>query len=182
MTFSFASGTPALTFLGTLKARSEPVAAEMLESPADLGSWLNQAGLADAALPVSEAELADALALREAIWSAVTSRMSAEPYDDAALELVNAAARKPSVVPQLGASGRRVEASVEQALSAVARDAIEILGGPDAALLKQCARPGCTQVYIDRSRGARREWCAMDPCGNKIKARAYRARKGAVSR
>ena len=63
------------------------------------------------------------------------------------------------------------------ALSAVARDAINILGGPEAELLKECSRPGCTQTYLDASRGGRREWGAMETCGNKMKAAAYRARK-----
>jgi predicted RNA-binding Zn ribbon-like protein len=70
-----------------------------------------------------------------------------------------------------------VTATPEQALSSIARVAVEILGGPDADLLKECGRPECTQVYLDRSRGSRREWCAMETCGNKMKAAAYRARK-----
>ncbi|MGW1086621.1 CGNR zinc finger domain-containing protein [Streptomyces sp. NPDC002596] len=32
---------------------------------------------------------------------------------------------------------------------------------------------------VDRSHGGRREWCAMDPCGNRVKAAAHRARKKA---
>jgi predicted RNA-binding Zn ribbon-like protein len=82
-------------------------------------------------------------------------------------------------VPRLTASGRRTGATPDQALSSIARDAIEVLSGPDAELLKECGRPECTQVYLDRSRGARREWCAMETCGNKMKAAAYRARKKA---
>ncbi|WP_425586896.1 CGNR zinc finger domain-containing protein [Streptomyces yanii] len=31
----------------------------------------------------------------------------------------------------------------------------------------------------DRSPGGRRAWCAMDPCGNRVKAAACRARKKA---
>lgn len=53
------------------------------------------------------------------------------------------------------------------------------LSGPDVPLFKECGNPECSQIFVDRSRGARREWCAMDPCGNKIKAAAYRARKRA---
>ncbi|MGW1549197.1 CGNR zinc finger domain-containing protein [Streptomyces sp. NPDC002346] len=30
---------------------------------------------------------------------------------------------------------------------------------------------------VDRSHGGRRPWCAMDPCGNRVKAAAHRARK-----
>ncbi|WP_442819782.1 CGNR zinc finger domain-containing protein [Streptomyces sp. NBC_00841] len=32
---------------------------------------------------------------------------------------------------------------------------------------------------VDQSHGGRREWCAMDPCGNRVKAAAHRARKKA---
>jgi hypothetical protein len=59
----------------------------------------------------------------------------------------------------------------------VTRHAIELLGGSEASLMKECANPECTRIFLDRSRGRRREWCSMDPCGNKIKAAAYRARK-----
>lgn len=75
--------------------------------------------------------------------------------------------------------GHRIEATPQQALSSVARDAIDILSEVDMPLLKECAHPACAQIYIDRSRGARRERCAVDPCGNNIKAAAYRARRRA---
>ncbi|MGI5425384.1 CGNR zinc finger domain-containing protein [Streptomyces sp. CA-179760] len=45
------------------------------------------------------------------------------------------------------------------------------------ARLKECGRPGCTRVYLDRSRGGRRAWCGMEECGNRVKAAAYRARR-----
>lgn len=44
-------------------------------------------------------------------------------------------------------------------------------------LLKECGNPECTRIYIDRSRGMRRQWCGMESCGNRIKAAAYCARK-----
>ncbi|MFJ2397220.1 CGNR zinc finger domain-containing protein, partial [Streptomyces sp. NPDC087843] len=30
---------------------------------------------------------------------------------------------------------------------------------------------------LDRSRGHRREWCAMKTCGSRVKSAAYRARQ-----
>jgi predicted RNA-binding Zn ribbon-like protein len=63
------------------------------------------------------------------------------------------------------------------ALSTVTRLAVELLGGPDVPLLKECGNPECTRIYIDRSRGMRRQWRGMESCGNRIKAAAYRARK-----
>ncbi|WP_259471139.1 CGNR zinc finger domain-containing protein [Streptomyces sp. ZS0098] len=39
---------------------------------------------------------------------------------------------------------------------------MEVLGVAEVDLLRECSRPECTQTYLDRSRGRRREWCAME--------------------
>jgi len=176
-TFTFTSGRPALDFVGTLQRRRKDAPVELLTSPDDLDSWFRESGVAPGSTSCRPSDVEQAVALREAIHSLVTARIANDSFGESALVLVNLAARNPPAIPQLTAVGRQIEASPEQALSSVARDAIDILSGPEGRLLKECARPGCTQVYIDHSRGARREWCAMDPCGNNMKAAAYRARK-----
>ncbi|MFD8627608.1 CGNR zinc finger domain-containing protein [Streptomyces hygroscopicus] len=118
-----------------------------------------------------------AMAVREAVYQLVTTRRLGAEYGDEALAVVDDAAREPAAVPRLTPSGRRTEATPEEALSAVARHAVEVVSGPDVPLLKECGNPECTRVCIDRSRGMRRQWCGMESCGNKIKAAAYRARK-----
>ncbi|WP_370740859.1 CGNR zinc finger domain-containing protein [Streptomyces sp. Ncost-T10-10d] len=50
----------------------------------------------------------------------------------------------------------------------------------EAALLRECARPECTHVCLDRSRGHRREWCAMRTSGNQVTAAAYQVRQHAT--
>jgi len=152
----------------------------MLRATTDLDTWLLESGVIDAGPRSRAADLEDALVLREAIYTLVRARIVGDTYGDEALEIVNGTALAPSAPPQLRESGRKVEATAAQALSWLARRAIDIVGGSDAEFLKECARPGCTQVYIDRSRGSRREWCAMDSCGNTMKAAAYRARKREV--
>ncbi|MFD7441708.1 CGNR zinc finger domain-containing protein [Streptomyces sp. NPDC059909] len=179
MEHAFPCGTPALDFVGTLRARRRSAPREMLGSPESLDSWFRECGITDEDANCQPFDVEAAIALREAIYALVIARMADGSYDEHALALVNRAARTPSVTPQLTPEGRRIEATPEQALSCVARDAIDIVSGPEARLLKECANPECAQVFIDRSRGSRREWCAMDPCGNKIKAAAYRARKRA---
>lgn len=62
----------------------------------------------------------------------------------------------------------------------VARTGIAMLADRHACL-KECGRPGCTRLYLDRSRGARRTWCGMEACGNRVKAAAYRARRQAAN-
>jgi predicted RNA-binding Zn ribbon-like protein len=174
---AFLSGDPALDLAGTLRARRSGTPCDVLDSPESLHAWYLQSGLVDAAPPCGADDLAQAVRVREAIYALVTARLGDAPYDERDLAPVNAAARTPVAAPQLTATGRRTEGTPAQALSAVARHAIELLGGPDAALMKECAHSECTRVYVDRSRGRRREWCGMESCGNKIKAAAYRARK-----
>ncbi|MEV6285822.1 CGNR zinc finger domain-containing protein [Kribbella sp. NPDC051770] len=178
MEHAFPCGNTALDFVGTLKARRNAVPLETLTAASSLASWYREAGVvAGSEVACAAADIPQAVTVREAIYTLVFARLNNLPYDEPAAAIVNAAARVPAAVPQLVADGHRIEATAEQALSAVARDAIAILGGSDAELLKECGRPECTQVYLDRSRGGRREWCAMETCGNKMKAKAYRARK-----
>ncbi|MEV4919914.1 CGNR zinc finger domain-containing protein [Streptomyces tirandamycinicus] len=176
MRHAFPGGTPALDFSGTLRFRHRVEPQEDLDSPESLGCWFRECGITERDIPCGAADLREAVTLREAIHRLVAARMSGEVYDRDALALVNEHARQPTPVPQLTETGRHVEATVGQALACVARDAVGVLGDPDVPL-KECAAPDCSQIFVDRSRGARREWCAMDPCGNRIKAAAYRARK-----
>jgi predicted RNA-binding Zn ribbon-like protein len=177
MEHSFPCGTLSLDFVGTLKARRNPVPTDVLTTTSSLEAWFRESGLVDVPTATRPSDVDDAVGLREAIYSLVDARRRNRDFDEAALELLNRAAATPPVVPRLTAVGRRTTATPDQALSAIARDAIDVLTGPQSALLKECGRPECTQVYLDHSRGGRREWCAMETCGNKMKAAAYRARK-----
>jgi predicted RNA-binding Zn ribbon-like protein len=183
MMHTFKCGAPVLDFVGTLRARRNAVPTEMLTSPDSLDAWFRESGLVDGDTQCEPSDLQQAIALREAVYLLVMATLEGDDYDAAALALVNDTARTPPAVPRLVQRGRcRVEATPRQALSSIAREAVQLLGGPEAALLKECSRGECTQVYLDRSHGSRREWCAMDPCGNRIKAAAYRARKRTEAR
>lgn len=179
MEHAFPCGNASLDFVGTLRARRNQEPIEMLGSPASLDAWFRESGIADTGTSSSAADLDAALLLRESIYRLVLASLHAEALDTDALAALNRAAAEPPAIPQLSPDGHQATstASPKQALSSVARDAIQVLIHPTAALLKECGRPECTQVYLDHSRGGRREWCAMETCGNKMKAAAYRARK-----
>ncbi|MET8687114.1 CGNR zinc finger domain-containing protein [Streptomyces sp. NPDC004732] len=172
----FVCGHPALDFAATLRARRS-ARFEMFVTPDRLNAWYLESGLVDAITPGEESDVRAATTVREAVYRLLTDRRLGEGFDPEALAVLNAAARRTPVTPQLSLAGRHNEATPEQALATVARQAVELLGGPDVPLLKECGNPECTRVYIDRSRGMRRQWCGMESCGNKIKAAAYRARK-----
>lgn len=180
MMHAFPCGTPALDFVGTLRARRNDEPREMLTTPESLDAWFRESGLVDGETHCEPSDVTEAVAFREAVYTLVSGSLAGKDHDADALALVNLTAREPSAIPQLTPAGRRVEATPRQALSSLAREVIHILSGPEGTLLKECGRPECTQIYIDRSHGSRREWCAMETCGNRMKAAAYRARKRAA--
>lgn len=151
----------------------------MFVAPDRLNAWYLESGLVDTITPGDENDVREAIKVREALYQLITDRRLGEEFDREALALLNAAARKAPVTPQLTVAGRHTDATPGRALATVARQAVELLSGPDVPLLKECGNPECTRVYIDRSRGMRRQWCGMESCGNKSKAAAYRARKKA---
>lgn len=89
---------------------------------------------------------------------------------------VLAAAPTPSTANQTAAN----QTAAAPAATSPAANSSSSTATPPAAPIKQCARPDCTRLYLDRSRGARRTWCGMSECGNRVKAAAYRARRRAA--
>jgi predicted RNA-binding Zn ribbon-like protein len=175
----FVCGNPALDFAATLRARRS-ARFEMFASPDRLDAWYVEAGLVDT-VGAGDADVERAKSVREAIYALVGTRVLGLVHDGAALDTLNTAARRPAAVPQLTAAGeRRTDAAPDEALSVVARHAVELLSGPDLPLLKECANPECTRIFVDRSRGMRRQWCGMASCGNRFKAAAYRSRKAST--
>jgi predicted RNA-binding Zn ribbon-like protein len=68
-------------------------------------------------------------------------------------------------------------ASVEDALSVIAADAINIISGEREGKMALCASPTCRAAFFDTSRGATRRWCEMNTCGNREKKARFLAKK-----
>ena len=121
-----------------------------------------------------------AKAVREALFALVEATIDGEPAPREALRVVNEAAAAPPPTPALQDAALRREGDLDAVLSALARAALELLGGPERARVKWCAGEDCTRPFVDRSRGGRRRWCGMAGCGDRAKAAAYRARRRAA--
>ncbi|MFJ5036218.1 CGNR zinc finger domain-containing protein [Streptomyces sp. NPDC088560] len=173
----FPCGTPALDFVGTLQARRTPAPIERITTPGLLDSWFVESGLLDREPGSGQADLRAAIALREVIYTLVMARLAGRSLPAAAVDAVNLQAASVPVTMCLGSAGASRSGTAEQALTDLAREAVETVAGAKAELLRECGHPDCTQVYLDRSRGRRREWCAMRTCGNRVKAAALRARR-----
>jgi predicted RNA-binding Zn ribbon-like protein len=62
----------------------------------------------------------------------------------------------------------------------VAAAAADLLGSEDLSRLKRC--PGCSWLFLDRSRNHSRRWCDMGDCGTVAKSRRYVTRRSAARR
>ncbi|UGT40620.1 CGNR zinc finger domain-containing protein [Nocardia yamanashiensis] len=175
--FTFVSGNRTLDFIGTVKARRSAFD-DLLTSPAELGKWLTEAGILDTAPEVGADTLRRATRLREAAWHLALAETDSAPLPAADLRIVNELAHGEPIRATLHADGSvRRTGTAEQALTEIARDAIELFGGADHSRIRECGRPECTRLYIDTSRGGSRRWCDMTICGNRAKSAAFRARQ-----
>ena len=122
----------------------------------------------------------DAVALRDAIGRMALAAARGEALRASDLDLVNLYAATPDVPPSLAGGTRQAGRSVQtvaQALSTIARDAVDLFSPGNTERVRCCSGADCDVVYLDTSRAASRRWCSMQRCGNRAKVRAHRARK-----
>lgn len=170
------TGNLALDYVATVAERGS-THLEHLAAPEDLAEWIAQAGIVDGPVKVTPAGFERAKAVREALFALIAAAIDGEPAPSEALRAVNEAAAAPPPKPALVDGALRREGDLDAVLSALARAALELLGGPERPRLKWCAGERCTRPFVDRSRGGRRRWCGMAGCGDRAKAAAYRARQ-----
>lgn len=175
--YAFVSGHPALDFLGTLQYRRGR-ALELLAAPEDLATWVLASGLVDEFATPHPDNHARALRLREAVYRLVRAGCADHPKDENDCALLNQEAAGPRVRLQLSADGTlRRSGTTDAVLSELASLAIELLTGPAAKSVRECAAQDCTRLYVDKSRRRSRRWCAMGDCGNRAKVADFRARQ-----
>lgn len=182
LAFPFLGGRFCLDFVATLgKRHATPL--ERIPDPGALGRWITEAGLAaeDGPLAATSRDLAEARALREAVYRVVRSAMAGQEPDADDVQLVNEAAARPDLAPQLGPRPWTARHPVRAALATVARDAVQLVGGPLLDRVKECGNPGCSLLFLDDSQARRRRWCSMERCGNLAKVAGYRSRNRAAS-
>jgi predicted RNA-binding Zn ribbon-like protein len=162
---------------------------EGLREPADLAAWLRQVGERLPVVPrdrdldaIGPEELAAARALRDALRTVFTAVTAGTAPDAGAVDIVNRTARAGPRWRELATDRGRTAVTrtaappVTAALSAIADEAVGLLTGPDAAVLRACAAPGCMLFY--RKDHPRRAWCSPR-CSNRVRAARHYARRTA---
>ncbi|WP_070410209.1 CGNR zinc finger domain-containing protein [Mycobacteroides abscessus] len=170
--FRLGNAVLAFRFTATVIDRAG-AATERLIDPDRLWLWLRANGLDFSGARLTDADLVSAKELRESIHRAGTAVADGERIDPEILRVLNTFSRSgnPHRVfegPDAGWQG----AGVADALSVIAANAIETLGGPDRDRVKTCADEHCYGLYVDTSRANNRRWCNMNTCGNRAKKAA----------
>ena len=132
-----------------------------------LPDWLAEHGLAGGE--------ERARSLREALRALVLGNNGSR-LDEAAVETVNAAARRVSL--RVEPAGGLSVAADGDALDRVVAIALGAMLDGSWERLKACRN--CRWCFWDRSPNRSATWCSMQLCGNRRKTRAYRDRRRAA--
>ena len=156
---------------------------EELSDPNTLERWLVARGLMEPGHPVSEADLKNAIAVREAIRGVIGANTGAAiyPLDVATL---NEAATASRLRARFGADGKaRLEpdsGGVAGAMGRMVAAVFTAMADENWSRLKLCGSPTCRWAFYDQSRNHSSHWCTMASCGNRQKARRFRQRAKAA--
>jgi len=156
----------------------QETATDALSSPAALAAFLDVGGDATAA------DLRRAVALREAL-RALLAHHGGAPLDAAAPPVLEAAARRARLGVAFDADGRATAAPRAPGVDGALGRLLAIVAAAQAdgswERLKACPADDCRWAFYDRSRNRSSVWCDMKVCGNRAKARSFRARGGAAA-
>jgi predicted RNA-binding Zn ribbon-like protein len=181
--FTFEPGSLALAFAVTGPGTEVgPLAHfQTLRQPSDLERWVADI-VGVRALRATDDDVRLAVRLQAAIWRAADAVIDGRLVPERDRALLNRLAAEPSLVPRLRPGPARTWVAqpadgLRGLMSSIARDAIDVIGGPRAARLKRCEGSRCALLFVDTSRSGRRRWCSMERCGNRAKVAAHRRRR-----
>jgi predicted RNA-binding Zn ribbon-like protein len=169
---------------------AEPqVSGELLASPDDLQRWAAERGLLPGegkASPLSAADLAAAVAVREGLRCVLQSHAGHDTPDDSGAALDDALERVPLRASFDPAGRLRLAPAADGALTTLVAGLLDAVrrasvdGSWDR--LKVCARDSCRWAFYDASRNRSGRWCSMAGCGNQVKMRRAHARRRDTAR
>jgi predicted RNA-binding Zn ribbon-like protein len=163
-------------FVNTVDREHGP---DLLAEAAGLEEWFARHMLPTR---VQAGDLETAREVREALRSLLLAN-NGEPYDPAAHEVLERAARRArleAVFPPDGAALVPRAGGVDGALGRILAAAFAAMLDGSWKRLKSCPRDVCGWAFYDRSSNASAHWCSMRVCGGRVKAGAYYRRRRAA--
>lgn len=121
-------------------------------------------------------------ALREALSDLLYSGLDRRNSSAASLQTLERFFRQAREQTRLVRDGARLkwewagaETKPEFPLWLLTRAASRLLLSENVQQVRACANPDCRWLFMDTSKNHTRRWCDMKLCGNRIKARRYKA-------
>ncbi|MEO1160227.1 MAG: CGNR zinc finger domain-containing protein [Pseudomonadota bacterium] len=176
-------GRICLDFLNTANWTSDGnIADERLASAQDLAIWCEAAGLTNLVMPGEDRLQKDVLAFRNTLRNIVVALIRGNEPAIPDMEDFNRTVTRTETY-QLMKSGRDGLAFGPQTsfTKAISLLAVSLLGDAhEIGRVKMCPSDNCGWLFLDESKNRRRQWCAMDLCGNRAKARRHYRRHSAA--
>lgn len=191
--FELIGGHPALDLVNTLDWRfRDSGPEEFLTSYNDVVRFVVQAGLMTTAqarqllrnTPENKTEkiLAATCELREAAANILYAAVDARKPQASSLAQLENAIKQASAQLQLRWTGSRLAQDLPQSPAApelplwlLALSTAEFMTSDQMQFLRECGNPECRWLFVDTSKNHTRRWCDMKICGNRMKARRFKA-------
>ena len=133
--------------------------------------------------PASDRVLADARALRESLSDTIYASIDQRAPAHSSLPLLEKFFQAWSAATRLSREagglkwewGPAAEESLDFPLWVLARAASQLMLSRHANQIRACGNPECRWLFLDTSKNHTRRWCDMKICGNRMKARRFRA-------
>jgi len=161
---------------------------DLVATPSRVTAWMQaEEGRLPAGAIQGEALTVEELRrLREALRVVFQSVLAATPPPSFAVARLNAASRVAAAYPHLEwrpdghpsvrlRYARTATRPATALLGTIARSAIDLLTSPDIRGLRRCEGPGCSLLFVARSR--QRRWCSPFLCGNRVRVARHQRRK-----
>lgn len=173
----FTGGALSIDFVNTLRERWSPSPRETVDDDVELAEWMRSAGLVLRAGTDESSAHTEAMRLREALEALFERRAAPDQ-----LERITARAGE---APRRGVIGSAddvwarfvPELTVWRTLGLIAEDAVRIVAEGRLDRVSVCQHERCALLFLDTSRGGRRQWCSMQRCGNRMKAARFEQRR-----
>ncbi len=194
--FELIGGHPALDLVNTLDWRfRETGTEELLANYDDLIRFVEQSGMIAAPQARRLRSVAEERAARIVMTAARELREAAANILYAAVDGTNPQASSlAKLEDSFKEAGRRLE--LRWTGSKLARElpqspalpglplwllslaTAEFVTSDEMSLLRECGNPECRWLFVDTSKNHTRRWCDMKICGNRMKARRFKAQHG----
>jgi predicted RNA-binding Zn ribbon-like protein len=194
--YELIGGNAALDLVNTLdwRFRDDPPPEELLKDYYDVGQFSAQSGLMSEAMArrlirnVSEAKAAQVvnsvLELREAAAKILYAAIEGDAPSGSAVKLLEKYFIEAREAQRLLWNGEKLAwelsqspAPAELPLWMLSLRVAELMTSGEMQMLRSCGNDECRWLFLDTSKNHTRRWCDMKICGNRMKARRFKAQR-----